>query len=96
MWFAAPFLHSLSTASGADLRVCDPGATTSAYSYDAAGNLTPDGTHSYQWDAENHLKALDNGTNDTFTYNAYGWRVYNTSGSVSYLLDPSGQFFGGV
>ena len=45
--------------------------------------------------AENHLKSIDNGRNGTFTYNAYGWRVYNSVGSVSYLLDPSGQFLGG-
>ena len=64
-------------------------------SYDAAGNLTSDGTHSYQWDAENHLKSIDNGTNGTLTYNAYGWRVYNSSGSGSYLHDPSGQLIGG-
>ncbi len=69
--------------------------TTSGYTYDAAGNLTADGSHSYQWDAENHLKSIDNGTNGTFTYNAYGWRVYNTSGPVNHLYDPSGQPIGG-
>jgi YD repeat-containing protein len=26
--------------------------TTAGYTYDAAGNLTGDGTHTYQWDAE--------------------------------------------
>jgi hypothetical protein len=54
------------------------------------------GGSSHQRDAKNRLKSVDNGTNGTFTYNAYGWRVYNSSGSVSYLLDPSGQFLGGV
>ncbi len=67
----------------------------SGYTYDAAGNLTADGSHSYQWDAENHLKSIDNGTNGAFTYNAYGWRVYNTSGPVNHLYDPSGQPIGG-
>jgi hypothetical protein len=56
----------------------------------SGGNLTADGTHSYQWDAENRLTSINNGTYGSFTYNAYGWRVYNSSGSLSYLLDPSG------
>jgi hypothetical protein len=43
-------------------------------------------------EAVNHLSSVGM---STFTYNAYGWRVYNSSGSVSYLLDPSGQFLGG-
>jgi len=32
----------------------------------------------------------------SMTYNAYGWRVYNSSGSLSYLLDASGQLLGGA
>ncbi len=66
--------------------------TTAGFSYDAAGNLLSDGVNSYQWDGENHLKSA--GTSN-FTYNAYGWRVFNSNASVSYLYDPSGQFLGG-
>ena len=46
----------------------------------------------YEWDAENHLMKI--GTTN-FTYNAYGWEVYNSGGSVSFLYDPSGQNIGG-
>jgi hypothetical protein len=35
-------------------------------SYDAAGNLTNDGTHPYTWDAENHLTQPN-------SYNFYGY-----------------------
>jgi len=60
--------------------------SNSGYTYDAAGNLTNDGMHTYQWDAENHLKSINNGTHGTFTYNAYGWRVYTSNGSLSQVL----------
>jgi RHS repeat-associated protein len=50
-----------------------------AYTYDAAGNLTADGTgtgsHTYQWDAENRLTSIDSGHTATYTYNALGQRV---------------------
>ena len=52
--------------------------TTSGYTYDAAGNLTGDGTNTYQWDAEAHLTKVLNGqsvTISTNTYNALGQRV---------------------
>src|SRR5260370_29560845 len=32
-----------------------------AYQYDAAGNMTNDGSHAYTYDAENHLIAVDGG-----------------------------------
>ena len=70
--------------------------TTSGFTYDAVGNVTHDNLHRYTWDAKNRLTSIDGGTNGNLTYTAYGWRVYNTSGSVSYLLDPSGQLLGGA
>jgi len=48
------------------------------YTYDAAGNVTNDGTNTYQWDAEGHLIAVINGARvaiSTNTYNALGQRV---------------------
>lgn len=48
------------------------------YTYDAAGNVTNDGTNTYQWDAEAHLIAVINGAGvaiSTNTYNALGQRV---------------------
>jgi YD repeat-containing protein len=50
--------------------------TTSGYTYDAAGNLTADGTgtgsHTYQWDAEGRLLSVDSGATENETYNALG------------------------
>ena len=51
--------------------------STSGYTYDAAGNLIGDGTHTYQWDAEAHLTVayLSGTAVQTNTYNALGQRV---------------------
>ena len=38
--------------------------TTSGYAYDAAGNVTGDGTYTYTWDAEAHLTKVVNGRGD--------------------------------
>ena len=47
-------------------------------------------------DAENHLKSIDNGTNGTFTHNAYGRPMYNSSRSLQLLVWPlRASFFGG-
>jgi hypothetical protein len=35
--------------------------TTSGCTYDAAGNLTSDGSASYQWDAAGRLQPVNNG-----------------------------------
>ncbi len=56
------------------------------FTYDAAGNLTQDGTglstHTYQWDAEGRLKSVDNGTAATYVYNALGLRVEKQVGAT--------------
>ncbi len=48
--------------------------TTSGYTYDAAGNLTNDGTHAYTFDAENKIKTADS-TAIAYTYDGEGRRV---------------------
>ena len=63
----------------------------SGYSYDAVGDVTSDGTNTYQWDGEGRLSQLGG----TMTYNALGQRVYWTAGPVSYLRDVGGQTMGG-
>jgi len=40
------------------------------YSYDAAGNLMNDGTHTYLYDAENRLIQVDAGATAIYTYDA--------------------------
>ncbi len=63
------------------------------YSYDAAGNLLTDGTHSYTYDAENRLIQVDGGSTATYTYDAGGNRVSKTAGGVSvdHLYDILGD-----
>jgi RHS repeat-associated protein len=59
--------------------------STSGYAYDAAGNLTGDGTNTYQWDAEGRLTKAINGYSVTFstnTYNALGQRVRDQGDGV--------------
>ncbi len=47
---------------------------TTGFTYDAAGNLTADGTHTYSWDAEGRLLSVDSGT-EAYAYNVLGQRV---------------------
>jgi RHS repeat-associated protein len=59
--------------------------TTSGYSYDAAGNVTGDGTRTYQWDAESRLTVayVSGIAVQTNTYNALGQRVRDVTQSVT-------------
>ncbi len=70
-------------------------ASSSGFTYDAAGNLINDSVHTYQWDAEGHVISIDSGNTASETFNAMGWRVYRTNGTRSYWVDPQGRFLGG-
>ncbi|MFY9531631.1 MAG: RHS repeat-associated core domain-containing protein [Candidatus Acidiferrales bacterium] len=67
--------------------------TTSGFSYDAAGNLTHDASHSYIYDAENRLTQVDGGSTATYIYDALGRRVRKVVGSttIDYVYDPGGH-----
>jgi RHS repeat-associated protein len=60
-----------------------------SFSYDANGNLTSDGTHTYTWNARDELTALSGGAPASFTYDAVGRRRSRTAGGVTtnYLYD---------
>jgi RHS repeat-associated protein len=72
----------------------------SPFTYDAAGNMTYDGSHHYLYDAENRLIQVD-GTLGTcsspttmcYVYDANGRRVEHTysAGSQDYLFDLQGN-----
>jgi RHS repeat-associated protein len=64
--------------------------------YDASGNMTSDGNHTYAYDAENRLVSVDNGQTATYTYNANGQRIRSTANgtSVDFVYDLSGQAVG--
>ena len=67
--------------------------TGTPYTYDAAGNMTADGNHTYTYDAENRLTTVDGGATATYVYDAEGQRVLKTTGGVTtaYLYDPAGN-----
>ena len=69
----------------------DVPSTTGTFAYDANGNLTQQGTKTYEWDAQNRLtRVLDSGTEIArFVYDGDGRRVQKIAGSVthSYVLD---------
>ncbi len=51
--------------------------------YDDNGNLTNDGTNTYQWDARNRLMGMSGGTSGSFSYDALGRRTSKAIGSVT-------------
>ncbi|MGE5735894.1 MAG: hypothetical protein ACM34E_12450 [Acidobacteriota bacterium] len=53
------------------------------YSYDAAGNLTSDGLHSYTYNPENRISQVDGAW--TYTYDGDGKRVKRANGSTGTL-----------
>ena len=67
------------------------GATSKSFAYDANGNMTSDGTRSYEWDAENRLVAVREGTATvaSYSYNASGLRKSRTvqGAATTYILD---------
>ncbi|MGH9352418.1 MAG: RHS repeat-associated core domain-containing protein, partial [Terriglobia bacterium] len=69
--------------------------TTPGFSYDADGNLTADGSHSYQYDAEGHPISIDNGSTASFAYNALGQEAEDKwSYRLEYQYDPQGRQVG--
>ena len=82
----------VSAVPGSSLRAV-PSASAS---YDAAGNMTNDGSHTYTWDAEGRAVTVDGGSTRTFTYNALGERVEwaYPGGAAEMLFDPSGTWLG--
>jgi len=65
----------------------------SGVTYDPAGNVTADGLHTYTYDAENRVTAVDGGATARYVYDVNGQRIRKTTGSVSvdYLHDLAGH-----
>jgi RHS repeat-associated protein len=57
--------------------------STLNYSYDAAGNVTNDGVHSYTYDAENRVVSVDGGSTATYSYDHQNRRVKKVVGSTT-------------
>jgi uncharacterized protein RhaS with RHS repeats len=63
------------------------------WSYDAAGNLLSDGSHTYAYDAEDELVSVDNGAL-LYAYDAEGARAYQwtpDSANEDYVRDYDGS-----
>jgi len=61
------------------------------WSYDANGNLLSDTVHTYEYDAENRLISVDNGTTATYVYGAGSQRVReNVGGQVEEFVYGAG------
>ncbi len=73
---------TLPAAAPAALSFSGSSNRISGWSYDADGNLLSDGVHSYQYDAENRLISVDNGSTASYIYGPEGNRVYEDVGGV--------------
>jgi RHS repeat-associated protein len=57
--------------------------TLLSYTYDAAGNVTNDGLHTYQYDAENRLVSVDSGATAQYGYDHESQRVKKISSGAT-------------
>jgi RHS repeat-associated protein len=55
---------------------------TTPYTYDAAGNLTSDGLHTYQYDAEDRIVTVDSGNTAAYAYDYLNRRLRKAVGSA--------------
>ena len=64
-----------------------------SYSYDAAGNLLGDGTHTYTYDGEGRTLKVDGGSTATYVYDAEGRRIEKIKGPAQthYWYGTDGQ-----
>ncbi len=68
----------------------------SSFTYDAAGNITNDGVHTYTYDAEGRILTVDSGTTNTYVYNSRGMRaglmggenLFDLNGNVVSVVTP--------
>lgn len=72
--------------------------TGSGITYDAAGNITsaqsPNGTHTFTYDAEGRMLTVDGGSTASYVYDAFGQRVEGTiNGSArDFIYDQNGRY----
>ena len=63
------------TADNMNAYIALTGGQNATLQYDANGNLTNDGTHTYQYNYNNRLISVDNGATSTYKYDALNRRI---------------------
>jgi RHS repeat-associated protein len=88
----APVFSFVASTNQITPSTCNP-PTATQYCYDAAGNMTADGFHTYTYDAEGDITAVDAGQTAQFFYNALNQRIKRVAGSTSreFVFNASGQ-----
>ena len=70
-------------------------SASSGFTFDAAGNIINDSSHTYIYDAENRIVQVDSGSTAVYAYDAEGRRVAKTAssagGAFEYLYDLHGR-----
>lgn len=84
------------TGNNVLLTMVDPAGHISSadgVAYDVPGNVTSDGSHSYSYDAEGRIVAVDGGGTESFIYDAFGRVSSQTtpSGTVEWEYDTHGN-----
>ena len=69
------------TSSVANNRIANVNGVT--YTYDASGNCTNDGAHSYTYDGEDRQVSVDSGATSTSAYDSNNRRVKKVAGGVT-------------
>ena len=67
-----------------------------SFTYDAAGNITNDGSHTYSYDAEGRVLQVDGGTTNIYVYNSRGMRaalagaenLFDLNGNIVSVVTP--------
>jgi RHS repeat-associated protein len=80
-----------SRTSNFNVIVSDQPITTVGYIYDAAGNVTFDGVHSYAYDAESRLVSVEGGATAKYYYDFSNHRVkkVTSAGTTHYVWEGS-------
>jgi len=89
--------NSYSTDANSNRLQSQGGAQTASYSYDAAGNLTGDGTFSYSYNAAGRrIAATSAGQTVSYGYDGLGQRITKTvaGNTTQYFYDEQGHLTG--
>ncbi len=88
---------SITPSTGSNQLSSISGGISRSYSYDSAGHVSNDGTHTFIYnDAGRLITATTAGVTTTYTYNAFGQRVrkVSPSGTVYFVYDEAAHLIG--